>query len=826
MRINWIELVEFKRMSLNNIRRFKLTPSQRIQLVLGTNGSGKSSLMGELSPMPAIAANYGKEGSKTISITHLGHEYVLASHFSPSQKHSFLKNGTELNEGGTISVQIDLVKSEFGYRKDIHELMTGQVKFSQMKPNERRRWFTELCETNYDYAIGVYNKLAERSRDTSGALKLAKKRIVVETSKVMSTEEVDKINQQIQALLREIDLLYNSRVEESRSVHDIEREQRELENEVMQAASRLQMLRQSFLGRTLLQPEVIQEQIDAVKHELTRTSAQVDVHSKSHTELKEKYDAFLKTGAVGVDDLRKKYTELTVKKDELQGRKKLKLYFDQPLVAQAALSSIYEVLTRVFHELPANEDRHLSSAKLQEAKEKEFQLKDKMGRANNMLEQFRHQKAHLEQQRDGQHTECPSCKHRWIPGWSEGNYTKVMGQLEQGGTFLEKCLAEEKALKEVIDANHSYGELFREFTRCTRTVPVLQPFWDLLQETIYSAPMHCFRLLEQLQGDLDLDAQCLALDAEVIKNNQLIELAIKANDADMGKIGERLEALENELGQLAQKTGTLRTQLQLLQNDLQRVIEFKRLGERIAQYQEQLGKGVNDLVRATRNEVINSCLQQLQIELAQKQNVLNEINVQRGIISDLQTSIDRLTKEEEALKILVSSLSPHEGLIAEGLLGFIRSFVRKMNMLIRKMWTYRLEVQDCSVDSEGSGADLDYKFPMLVGDSDLPVPDVEKGSGGQREIIDLTFKIVAMQYLKLSQFPLFADELGHAMDVEHKAATVNLIKYLMDHSAFSQLYMVSHDFVQYGALTNLETCVLCESNIVVPGKFNEHVEMS
>lgn len=825
MRINWIELKGFKRMSLNNINFFKMTPTERIQLVLGTNGSGKSSLMGELSPLPAIPANFEKDGYKIISISHQGDEYVLSSHFSPSQKHSIVKNGMEeLNTGGTVTVQRDIVKSIFGYRQDIHDLLTGVEKFSLMSPSRRRQWFTELCETNYDYAIGVYNKIAERSRDTSGALKLAKKRLVVETSKIISNEEVENIRNQIADLLREIDLIYNSRTDEKRDVSAIEALQRHQAQELLGAKDRLFGLCATLPGRGRLRPDDVQSRIDELRDELTRTDAQIGVHSKTHRELKEKYDAYVATGAVGLDDLRKKYDELIASKNALQARKQLKIQFDQPMAAQMALESVYDLLERLMHELPSNEDKRLSSEALNAAKEKDFQIKERINRANNLLEQFRHQKQHMEQLRDGESTECPSCKHRWIPGFSAENHATVIKKIDGGADFLQKAIAEQAEIQKVIDENTSYGELFREYMRCVRTIPILAPLWELLREQIYISPMYCYRIIEKLKNDLALDVECMSLDNEVIKNTALIELAIKANDADVGKMGETLQALETELGELASKVRTDRELLTKAQQELQRVQEIIRLGERIEACVAMMDQGVNDLIRATRNEILNDCLSRLQIELAQKQNTLNEINVQKGIVTDIEESIARLTVEEETLKLLVASLSPHDGLIAEGLLGFIRSFMRKMNLLIRKIWTYRLEVQDCSLDSEVGGAELDYKFPMLVGDSDLPVPDISKGSGGMREIIDLTFKIVAMQYLDLANYPLFADELGHAMDAEHKAGTVTLVKYLMDHCAFSQLYMISHDWTQYGALANTQTCVLNPSNIVVPDKFNEHVE--
>lgn len=825
MKINWIELKGFKRMSLNHINYFKMVPSERVQIILGTNGSGKSSLISELSPLPALSASYAKDGYKIISVSHLGVEYILSSRFHPTQKHSILKNGTEeLNTGGTVTVQKDLVRSIFGCRQDIHDLLTGVEKFSLMSPSTRRKWFTELCETNYDYAIKVYNSITERSRDTSGALKLARKRLVVETAKIISADEINKIQTDVKDLLREIDLLYNSRTDNPNTADELISSQNKLEEQILKSSNRILNLFKSN-SRLLTRPEVLIEQIESLKHEITKITTQSNIHFQTHRELKEKYDTYLKSGVIGLDSLRVRYNNLVEQKCILQNKKQLGLNFDNPVAAQSALLSIYDLLERITHEIPANPDKRLSSESLQKAKDKEYFLKDKINRSGSMLNELRHSKKHMESLRDGETTECPNCRHRWVLGYSIEALIKINNNINQGSEFVENTNKELAETQKFIEENNSYGELMREYMRCVRGIPVLNPFWETVSNTIYTSPMQVYRELEKLKTDLEYDVKCIELDSEQIKNNTLIELAIKASDTDISKMKDTLDSLELQLSALAQSLRQKQTDLQSKQQELLRVQEIIKLSEEISINTSKLDQGTKELLKVTRNEFINKCLNELQIQLARKQNSINEVNIQKGIVKDIEENIERLILEEKALDILVATLSPHDGLIAEGLLGFIRNFVRKMNLLIGKIWTYKLEVQDCSLDSETGGAELDYKFPMLVADNDSPVPDVSKGSTGMREIIDLAFKIIAMQYLDLTRAPLFADELGHAMDPEHKSCTVNLIKYLLEHCAFSQLYMISHDYQQFTGLSHSEYCVLSSSNIVTPRKFNEHVEI-
>jgi ABC-type cobalamin/Fe3+-siderophores transport system ATPase subunit len=69
MKIVSIELKGYKFLALSNINFIQLRPENKLQLILGTNGSGKSSLLKECSPLPANPSEFTKDGYKLIDIT-------------------------------------------------------------------------------------------------------------------------------------------------------------------------------------------------------------------------------------------------------------------------------------------------------------------------------------------------------------------------------------------------------------------------------------------------------------------------------------------------------------------------------------------------------------------------------------------------------------------------------------------------------------------------------------------------------------------------------------------------------------------------------------
>jgi len=91
------------------------------------------------------------------------------------------------------------------------------------------------------------------------------------------------------------------------------------------------------------------------------------------------------------------------------------------------------------------------------------------------------------------------------------------------------------------------------------------------------------------------------------------------------------------------------------------------------------------------------------------------------------------------------------------------------------------------------------------------------------EMINIAFKLTAMLYLGLLDYPLFMDEPGEGFDEQHRDQIMSLIRQMLDSGHYSQLFMVSHFASNHGSFLDAEVLVLDSSNIALPGKFNEHV---
>ena len=176
----------FKGTFLANIRNLHFKFGSPIQIIAGTNGCGKTRLMNELNPLPPDPKDYYPSGRKELLINTRYGKYRLTSKLHRKAfEHSFKQispegTETELNPGGTATVQRELVQRIFGLTPMIQAVLSGKLnaaRLSGMPYMKRRELFTELCPVDLTYAINVYQQLKTQATHALGARKTAEKRL-------------------------------------------------------------------------------------------------------------------------------------------------------------------------------------------------------------------------------------------------------------------------------------------------------------------------------------------------------------------------------------------------------------------------------------------------------------------------------------------------------------------------------------------------------------------------------------------------------------------------------------------------------------------------
>ena len=843
MKITYLEIVGFKRFRLNGIKKFVMKPNQPVQLILGTNGSGKSSLMGELTPLPAEQSNYHKDGYKIIHITKGNNKYILKSELGASHPHSFILNDQELNDGGTITVQREFVRQHFGITPEIQNLLLGLETFTGMSPARRREWFTTLSEVSYDYALGVYAKLREKYRDTSGALKHAKKRLVQEKSKIISSSELDKIKAEVDQIHKELDLLFQNRNAVTRSEEQVKRDITTSQQELQTLLNQFNRIRlQPPNTNLVLNNELIRNEWgelvpvsfkgkDDIDYAISQNKASISFKEQliqeresRFSEISKKIAILEKTGEEGVRSIREKIKVNEIKLKDLKTKLRIGLEsFYTPTVSDT-FNAISDTLFEIFSILPSNADRRLSSQKLRELTEELTQLNQVIRKFELQIEKIRNEVEHLKKHKDAGNIVCPACKHTWNPKFTLSDLPSLEALLEKEVSAIKEKENAKKKLEESINENKEYGDLVRRYFQCVKTTPSLLSLWNYINEKdlVYSGPKKILVLLEDVRFDLHIQEEIYNVEKTIIDLTELAKASEKLGDESIIELKVQYKEIETDIATYTQALGVYKQNLSICQNYRKNISTAEDISFKIKALMSQSELLQTELIEAIRHECINLCIREHQSNLAVKERIVSSVTVQQSLISDLESQIVSLSKEEEVTKHLINELSPTSGLIAEGLLGFIRFCLKRMNNIIKKIWTYSMVVESCHVGDDTT-AELDYKFPVRIERGEKPIEDVKLGSTGMKEVIDLSFKLCAMHFLSLDHIPLTLDEFGRTMDKTHKEQATHFIQEFLNQSVQPQIFMVSHDLLQYGSISNVDVCVLCPSNIVVPNEYNEHV---
>ena len=185
MKINYIILENFSNiktaMNAEKIYIDFRKAKNKVILLVGPNGSGKTSLLSLLTPFASMGTLdvrnssgiivEGKNGYKEIEITD-GHNTYLIKHFYTAKKdtHSvksyIQKNGEELNPNGNVSSFKEWVKMELGIEMDYLKLIrigSNVSSMINMTETERKTFLNKLLE-EADIYLKYFKKVNDEVR--------------------------------------------------------------------------------------------------------------------------------------------------------------------------------------------------------------------------------------------------------------------------------------------------------------------------------------------------------------------------------------------------------------------------------------------------------------------------------------------------------------------------------------------------------------------------------------------------------------------------------------------------------------------------------------
>ena len=811
-----IQLKGYKFLSLNNISLITITPESKFHWILGSNGSGKSSLQREISPLAANHAHYTAEGYKHVKIEKDGDIYDLKSVFGgPKRLYSFVKNGVELNDGHTSTVFNNLVLQHFAITKEIHEFSLGLRKFTQMSPVDKKNWITKLSDVDYTYALKYFQKLTSVYRDVVGSIKTDHERLLEAKAKMVGVETVNLLKSELE-LLKQKSLFLIEVTPNPRDPRDLNTEKkRKIENsffEIDKFYRQVMSKNKQFLP--LPDKDLLTNEIAALESQVNSMLVTSETVFKEFETVSTELSNYLKVQNLNHKELTEsviaKATQIETLKNELSYG-----FTTQCKDAKSLFHTWLSELELVIPYLVADPEGYFTGdnynavkAEIERNQESHKTLESNLSKSRVDLEAITNHSHHAA-------VKCPVCFHEWMPGKRDTDIVKLQNYIEHNQKTYDEISEKLNKLYKELERFENFKKGLQYLNDFIWKYEAFKPFWEFVKASnIHTKnPETINSLAFQFQTSIDTMITVMDLEESIRVDNNNLTILKSTNITSVKMLEDRKETLEKQLNNLYETRNELMEKLKVLKAKAQFRTTLEKIQTDIKHFQKLWVETAKTDFDYKSRELLGQLLIETNTTIMQHEKTIRTAELQNSQIEMLEENLAKSTELAKAYKAAVDELSPSKGLIAKGLTGFINHFVKMVNSIIEKVWLYPMSLTPI-LPNEEDDINLDYKFKVSVKGEE--VPDISECSTGQKEIIDLAIKVVALAFLRLDHGPLFLDEFGANMDVAHKAAAFKMISELLSQSNFSQIYMISHFESSFSSNLDADITVLCPANIQIP----------
>lgn len=811
----------------SGIKRLVYEPQQIMQLILGDNGSGKSSLLKILSFATPDKNDFDSEGYRELHAKDDNHYYKIINDFTGrSPHHEFWVDDHNLNDGYTQTVQNELISKHLNYSNFIHQILSGKLRFCDMPKRAREDLLIKISGLDLDYAFNVHDKLRNEVKETNGVIRHVKGKYQDITARLSSMEDPTKLIAHCDRLTQEINT-YFTRTNYSLQQKDIVSEQHAIKD-ALQVNVSSTMNAYKYLVN-VCKPYGIDlsdyDNIEGVADKINQTKYRIESYEaqkkKLHDEMAQYEDLIKRIDEMPENVSSAQLTEQIAQIDKtLSELPTTTLDFERlnpTTVKQHAVNASQALLAiKDDQDSDSTEWTEETVTAAMEAYrgqiEKVNRLRELAGRGRKKLE-------HIDLLLEGV-VICPKCETHIYkdPNVSQVKRKEVANKLAE----VEASLIKEEAVLSTCEATRE--QALRTKRNRDKVIDIIQSN-PTVKEAFrgygggYGVLNNIHKIVTALHG-YEMEADTAYKRKGLFERRDELKFFLTTLDStDPTKVKSRFRELEENIHNVITELANARDE----QHSLTKVVKAYRafddkLHDTLTFYKASFDDWERHFTYLEQSAV-NNHVSKLQTELATVKKAIQDHETLKTQIDELEKEQDTIATRAMHLSALVDAINHRTGVIADQLAIVNTGFVNAVNKIIGNIWEKDVVLQYPETGKKSGN--------FYVAINGRVGPELSSLSSGQKDIFNLAVSLVVMAQLNLTDYPLYLDEVGATFDERHRDNLMFFIKDLVLSGAVSMIFMISHYAENHGGFSNVDVSVLDGSNISIQtDRINEffHIE--
>lgn len=801
-------------------------------LILGDNGSGKSTFLDCINPLSSPSILEGKKGYIEQHYRKGRERFIIRQFYEPKSSggHSVKKylmtidaygNESELNENGNVTSYKELVELHLGLNQANAQLIRLGMETNnliKMSPTERKKYIslftndTKIYEHLYKKVNGdaiLINKLVKSYADKLNELGKIDKVI----------EKLDKTNEELDVVLDKEIAVQAKRTQLQKEIEDNKLSDKEKD--------RLTEIKEIYNKVTKTKEKIISQYGDIMEKDSVVISNTLDTVI-NNIETKESYLNVLKNHIDSSDNeikrLKDKYydIELDIEKISMDVDEDLLDEFNKYNKIIKENKSIYDKWNDVFKNISI--DSFISIINYYSDTEESVEsIKQQMNidDINNYKYDYDYSKDYMKILNDisivnssimtiekeisdvksilngfqCDNIKCPLLKKFFANGT---NVDELLLLKENHEKKLNKLESVKESLYNLNQLNNLYKSIVSYLNQLNENIFKLIDAKSIIKD-IKSGNFTSFDS-NRVHNLIELhNMYTTYVDA----NNKLIELeSIKIQIDNKNRLNKELESVVKDIENAEKIRKDYIKLIEDTNNEIEKLYDNKESLEYVYKNKKNFDE-INSLI-IEYNELydrIKLCSDNNNALLILNEELENVIELKQSLTKDrdkLNYTLKQIKEishrkqvyEENSkdIDILRKTLSTTNGIP----LFFVKSFLKTTrniaNKIMRKAFDGELELGKFKIDEGGKN---EFRIPLIKGGNENK--DISKASSGERSIAALAISFALIRQSKCGFNILYFDELDGPLDKKKRAKFLNLIDGQVNKLGIEQIFMISHN---------------------------------